>query len=464
MNTIWIPDLSTFPGPKYQAVSSAIQAAIASGELEIGQKLPPVRELAWALQITPGTVARAYTILTDQKILEAAVGRGTFVAPPEAMAKDAQWVQQTEPPETDGVSLFSPKLPDVGQVAAIREALIKISDRASDDLLNYPSRDGYRPAREAALTWLGDAPIGPVTHEDVVLSHGGQNGISLVMQSVLKGHRPVVLVEELSYAGFRRAAELLRAEIIGVPSDEHGVIPEALDELARKHQAELFCTSPEVHNPTGQFTPLGRRRDLAAVAQRRGFDVLEDDCYRMGHAKAASYRALLPGQGWYVTSISKTLTPSLRVGFAVAPRERASDLRKVAEYGFFGLAKPLADLVEVLLSDPRSAALADAVRERMAVYIRSAVNILGGYDLTWQEDVPFLWLRLPPGWRTTAFCRAAETAGIQIRSAEEFALRDARAPHAVRIAINAHVSLGSFERAVVKLRHLLDNPSETIGV
>jgi DNA-binding transcriptional MocR family regulator len=464
MNTIWEPDLSAFPGPKYQAVAGAIEAGIASGDLRVGQKLPPVRDLAWTLKITPGTVARAYTILTDQGILEAAVGRGTFVADPNINHRATQWEQQTEPRETDGVSLFSPKLPDVGQVAAIREALVKVSERAGHDLLNYPSRQGYQPAREAILKWLQDTPIGPATHQDVVLCHGGQNGISLVMQAVLKGQHPVVLVEELSYAGFRRAAELLRAEIVGVPSDEYGVIPEALDELARKHQAQLFCTSPEVHNPTGQFTPFGRRKDLAAVAQKRGFDVLEDDCYRMGPSKAATYRALLPGQGWYVSSISKTLTPSLRVGFAVAPRERASDLRRVAEYGFFGLAKPLADLVEVILSDPRTPDLSEAVRERMATYIRSAVNILGRYDIAWQEDVPFIWLKLPAGWRATAFCRAAEMAGIQIRSAEEFALRDARVPHAVRIAVNAHVSLGSFERAVVKLRQLLDNPSETIGV
>ena len=96
--------------------------------------------------------------------------------------------------------------------------------------------------------------------------------------------------------------------------------------------------------------------------------------------------------------------------------------------------------------------------------MQSVVNILGRYDVVWRSDVPFLWLRLPLGWRAGAFCQAAEAVGIQIRSAEEFVCREARAPHAVRIAINAGVSLASFEAATMRLRDLLDNPPEQIGV
>ena len=97
-------------------------------------------------------------------------------------------------------------------------------------------------------------------------------------------------------------------------------------------------------------------------------------------------------------------------------------------------------------------------------FVEIAVNILGSYDLHWRKDVPFLWLKLPEGWRAGAFCQAAEAVGVQIRPAEEFACRDARVPHAVRFAINAGVSLESFEAAIGRLRDLLDNPQEQIGV
>ncbi len=64
MGTIWSPDLGGKSGPKYQRVSDTIRTAVSEGVLSCGAKLPPVRELAYQLQITPGTVARAYTILT----------------------------------------------------------------------------------------------------------------------------------------------------------------------------------------------------------------------------------------------------------------------------------------------------------------------------------------------------------------------------------------------------------------
>ena len=146
------------------------------------------------------------------------------------------------------------------------------------------------------------------------------------------------------------------------------------------------------------------------------------------------------------------------------PLERSADLRRAAEYGYFGLAQPLAELTRLLLCDPRSREIARKVRERMGEYVRVAVNALGGFDLVWDPYVPFVWLKLPSGWRSAAFSRAAEREGIQVRSADEFALRDGRAPNAVRIAMNGHVSLERFEEAMLRLRSLLDNPPEQISV
>ncbi|AUQ74479.1 PLP-dependent aminotransferase family protein [Phaeobacter piscinae] len=471
MGTIWpneLPtDLSGRSGPKYQRVADTIRNAVEDGTLCIGTKLPPVRELAYQLKITPGTVARAYSLLTDAGLLQAEVGRGTFVAEPETKVQDDVWSRQLhlkEVKDPGHVSLFSPRLVDVGQVAAIREALVKISQGDPLQFLNYPTRDAYRPLREAVVDWLSQDPLGPLDERDVVLTHGGQNGILTVMQAILKGPQPTVLVEDLSYAGFRRAAELVRARVVGVAMDEHGILPDSLELAIRKTGAMVLCTSPEVHNPTGLYTPLERRQQILEVLRRHEVQIIEDDCYRMGEARAPSYRALAPDLSWHVSSISKTLTPSLRVGFALAPKGRGRDLRRMAEYSYFGIAQPVAELTRILLSDPRTRKLVADVRREMDNYIRIAVNTLGGFDLIWSRSVPFLWLKLPSGWRAAAFTRAAEAEGVQIRSADEFALRDGRAPNAVRIAVNGHVTPKQFEDAMLRLRALLDNPPEQISV
>lgn len=467
MGTIWPQSLGDAKGPKYKKVADTIRAAVAAGSLTPGTRLPPVRELAYQLGITPGTVARAYGILTEEAVLEAEVGRGTFVAEKKTPVQDDVWSRQLHLLEVQNpghVSLFSPRIADMGQVAAVRQALRKAADCEAAKLLNYPTRDAYRPVREAAAAWLAQSPVGPVSENDVVLTHGGQNGLMVVLQAILRGPQPVIMVEDLTYAGFRRAAELLRAQVVGVAMDAQGIRPDSMELAIRKSGATVLCTSPEVHNPTGQFTPLARRKQIVEIARRHGVQIIEDDCYRLGEARAPGYRALAPELAWHVSSISKILTPALRVGFALAPEGRAADLRRVAEYSYFGLSQPLAEMARILLSDPRLPDLMAEVRAEMARYVRVAVNALGAFDLTWNPDVPFVWLRLPPGWRAAAFTRAAEAQGVQIRSADEFALRDGRAPHAVRIAVNAHVPLKQFEEAMLRLRALLDNPPEQISV
>jgi len=451
-------------GPKYKRVADAIHSAIRSGDLEVGAKLPPVRELAWSLGITPGTVARAYTVLTNAGHAVAEVGRGTFVASGPA-ARPALPREYISTPFMDGkLSLVSPQLPDLGQITLLRHAFAKIGETEPERLIHYPTRDAYLPLREAAVHWLRHVPLGHISESDVVLVHGAQNGLGVILQAILRGTNPTILVEDMAYPGFRRAADLLRTEVVGLPSDENGIVPDALEATIRRTGAQVLCTSPDVHNPTLVCTPSDRRREIADVCRNMDIQIIEDDCYRRTDNTAPSYRILAPERTWHVASISKVLTPALRLGFAIAPRGRGPDLRQVAEHGFFGLAQPLAEVAEHILTSPETEKIVAAIRTHMASYVRVAVNALGSYDVTWHEDVPFIWLRLPQGWRAAAFCRAAEMRDIQIRSADEFALRDGRAPHAVRIAMNAQIPLERFENAMHQLRDLLQHPPEQISV
>lgn len=468
MDTNWVPNLSAFQGPKYQALAAALREGVELGALAPGQKVPTVRDLAWKLGITPGTVARAYTILRDAGVFDATVGRGTFVADLSATLDEAPLEVDANPHGASvlsgDINLFSPALPNVGQARLIRTLMAEVAQDPPSGLMHYPTRAAFEPARRAVVQWLKGTPVGQVDEADVVLSHGGQNGISLALQSILTGARPVILVEDLAYPGFQRAADLLRAEVVRVPMDKEGIVPGALASLIQKHGAQVLCTSPEVHNPTGCFTPQTRRLAIAAVCKANGVQIIEDDCYRLGLSKAQSYRMLAPERGWYVSSISKTLTPALRIGFVIAPKDHVAGLRLAAEHGFFGIATPLADLTAKLLAHPDTDRLASVVTQRIGAYVQSAVNHLGRYDLNWRPDVPFVWLTLPPGWRAGAFCQSAAERGVLIRPAEDFAPRDARAPHAVRIAMNAQISIERFDGAMRALSDLVATPPERIGV
>ena len=143
MNTIWQHDLLDTDGPKYKAVMQAIRDKIADRVLTAGDKLPPVRDLAWKLGITPGTVARAYTLLTDDGTLVAEVGRGTFVATPDTKTPllaeipiEVESTAHNSEAETWQVNLFSPHLPEVGQARLIRALLAAVAAAPPSGLMH----------------------------------------------------------------------------------------------------------------------------------------------------------------------------------------------------------------------------------------------------------------------------------------------------------------------------------------
>ena len=462
MSTIWFPDLSNTDGPKYLALTEAIRKAIVSTQLKAGEKLPPVRELGWQLKVTPGTVARAYSKLTDEGLLTAAVGRGTFVAEPkQGYVFTSSTIPMQKP---DVIELLSPLLPDVGQEALIRSCYMRMAQVPNGNLIDYPSQQTESNARVAIYNWLSDVDLGRYVADDIMLAHGAQNAIMLILQTVLKDPDPVIFTEDLTYAGFRHAARLLRAQIVGLKFDEDGILPQSYEDACRKYGPQVLCTSPEVNNPTTGFTGLARRREIVDIARQYGGIILEDDSYNLQGSGLPAYRALLPEQCYYVSSLSKSLTPSLRVGFVVAPDGKSQIIKRAAQYNHFGLAITITDLTEMVLGSPELSGIRENIITKVNEYVQMAVNILGGYDLKWREGVPFLWLKLPRGWRASNFCMATEKIGVRLRSADDFALIDGRAPHSVRLTVNGRIALEDFEAALLKIEHLLSNPPDCIEV
>ena len=121
--------------------------------------------------------------------------------------------------------------------------------------------------RTAIVSWVADRALGPVTAEDIALTHGGQNAILMILLCCLRGDRPVVLVEDLAYPGFRHAARLVRAEVVAVDIDDKGMVPEALELACQRHGPQIICLSTEAQNPTAVRMPTDRRAAIAAIAR-----------------------------------------------------------------------------------------------------------------------------------------------------------------------------------------------------
>lgn len=447
-------------GPKYKILSDLIRQDVADGKLSAGTKLPTVRDLAYDLGVTPGTVARAYGILVSEGYLETSVGRGTFVSKLNATFLDNLWsegVRLYELDRADLANLYSPRLPEVGQTALIQSKLRLIGEDMQANLLEYTARISSEGCRRVAAKWLMSQKIGDVDPIEVVLTHGGQHALNVVGQSIFTGAKPVMLVEALTYPGFRRVAELMRVEIVPVDMDEHGVIPEALEDVARKTGAQAIALCPEVHNAYTCPSPPSRRRAVADIARRVDIQIIEDDCYRTNKIVGPSYRSLVPERTWHISSLAKVICPSLRIGFAVAPRARYKDLRRSVEYGYFGVSAPILELTQRLLEDPSFETIPQKIRSHITEYVNLAADILGEFDIKFTPDVPFVWLTLPKGWTSTGFVRLATESGVLVRPDLDFTPMKSNAPEGVRIAINCQIDKARFAAALKNLAQILEN-------
>ncbi|VDC33395.1 PLP-dependent aminotransferase family protein [Pseudogemmobacter humi] len=465
-DTSWRPDLAAFSGPKYLGLSRALREAIRAGELAPGSRLPTVRDLAWRLSLTPGTVARAYQLATQEGLLEATVGRGTFVAASHPRLGPTQplYTDRIQSGTNGFVDLRPPQVPEAGQTEAFREALMILAGQTGGNWLDYTSQAGEERLRAEVLRWLGDRILGPATVQDVMLTHGGQNAVSLVFDCCLRGDRPVVLLEELAYPGFRYSARSARAEVVAVEIDEHGIVPAALEHACRRHGPQVLCLTTEAQNPTTGRMPVERRLKIAEIARHYDLQVLEDDCYSVAESEIPSLRALAPERVWLVGGVSKTISAALRFGFVICPAGMGEAGRLAAQYAFFALSRPVADLMLHLFTSGAAADIRARVQAEFARRIQVLVNRLGGFDLAWQPGVPFAWLNLPMGWRASSFTRMAEAEGVLLRSADEYALVGGRAPNAVRLAVAGNIAMAEFETALDRLARLLARPPSALGV
>ncbi|MBU2993341.1 PLP-dependent aminotransferase family protein [Octadecabacter sp. 1_MG-2023] len=460
-DTTWSPDLSTAGRSKYKALAEAIREGIVSGQLTAGTKLPPVRELAYQIGVTPGTVARAYSMMTDEGRLIAEIGRGTFVAG-RTKAEPVADVPLINTVDETIADFRSSRVPDVGQGLLIDAALMKIAQSHRRRHINYPTQETDLEAREAVVGWLSSVDMGSVDADHIVLANGAQNACIMALLSELSGATPVILTEDLAYPGVRHAARLLRAKVVGVAMDEHGIIPEALAAAYREHGGQVLVTAPEVHSPTTIKTPLERKQQIAEVARALNIVIIDDDCHSTVKSDVPSYRAILPEQTYYVSSLTKSVTGALRFGFAVAPTGRGALLRQVAQSAHYGVSQPVVDLCCALIKSGDAAKIRADVAEAIAQRVRYAVNMLGRWDIKWREDAPFIYLQLPTGWRASSFMAACEVRGILVKPADEFALPNDRAPNAVRLAIGTCVSEKRFMTAMAEIDAMLGNPESRI--
>jgi DNA-binding transcriptional MocR family regulator len=220
---------------------------------------------------------------------------------------------------------------------ALAETAARLVRERGAEVLQYGSGQGDVTLRGQILDVMSE--VGINAHpDDVIVTTGSQMALDLVTR-VFCDPGDVVLVEAPSYVGALGVFRAYECEIVHVPMDDEGLVPEALEEaIARVRgqgkRVKMIYTIPSFHNPAGVTQGAERRQRILEIAQRERVLVLEDDPYGLLGFEGAPPRAIRADddqQVVYLGSFSKTIASGLRVGWAVAPHGVREKLVLAAE-------------------------------------------------------------------------------------------------------------------------------------
>jgi 2-aminoadipate transaminase len=318
--------------------------------------------------------------------------------------------------------------------AALAEAAAAVLQRRGADLAlyNFDGPQGYRGLRQLVVDKLAQRPAIKCTVDDILITSGSGQAIDLV-NGLLLERGDTVILEEFTYGGALTKLKRLGVDIIGAPLDGDGLKIDALarilEDLGRKGiRPKYVYTIPTVQNPTGSILPRQRREELLALTRKYGVPVFEDECYAdltWDGAGPPSLFALDPQQVIHIGSFSKTLAPSLRLGYAVAVPEvmgrlvackreadsgtGALDQMVVAEYFSQNFGEHVGGLTQTLHG--KLDAMVEAVEREFGTTIEKMWKPKGGI---------FLWLKLPDRIDVTKLVAPAAKAGVVFNPGPEW--------------------------------------------
>jgi 2-aminoadipate transaminase len=300
--------------------------------------------------------------------------------------------------------LPAPELFPVAEVAAAAERVLRDGGPGA---LQYGPSEGFAPLRECCAEESRRRGI-HCTADDILITTGSQQPLDLVSKIFLDAG-DCVLTESPTYMAALQAFQCYEVRFAAVPTDENGLIPEALPEVIERERPKFLYTIPSFQNPTGVTLSAERRKKLYEIAARYGLIVLEDDPYgalRYAGENIAPVKSLdTEGIVIYLSTVSKTIAPGLRIGWVVASEEIRHKLTIVKQAADLHTSSLDQRIAHRYLTDFDSQAHVERIRrsygERFAIMDAALRETMPpGFTWTHPQGGMFLWVTCPEGVNT----------------------------------------------------------------
>lgn len=325
-------DFSRESGPHLRArIENGLREAIRTGRLTRGTRLPPTRALARDLDVSRGTLLEVYAQLVAEGWIAGRQGSSTVVAfdtgpsrsaPPIRSPSPMRWRFDLRPGRPDPSSF-----PRAEWLRALRRALAS----APDEAFGYGSPQGQVSLRIELAGYLGRARGLHAVPEDLLITTGFTQGLGLVARSLAARGVRRIAMEEPSMALHRSILRAAGHELVSIPVDSDGM---RVDELEHGRRVGMVVLTPSRQHPTGATLSATRRSRLLAWARANGTVIVEDDYdgeFRYDRRPIGPLQGLDPRVVVYAGTVSKTLSPGVRLGWLVLPKSLKQDMVRQKE-------------------------------------------------------------------------------------------------------------------------------------
>jgi DNA-binding transcriptional MocR family regulator len=455
----WIPTLSEWSGPAFLRIVDALAADIVSGRLKRGEQIPTHRALANALKLDLTTVTRAYGEARRRGLIEAQVGRGTFVS--ETTAR----TQENIPHRVKiDLSMNIPPQPiEANLDQHIAQGLKAIRETAGfSAFLNYQHPGGSDDERDIAGAWLRRR-VPHARSERLMIYPGNQ---AIVFNALLSLTSPgdVVLTEALTFPGVRAAAQKLGLHLVGVAMDADGVLPDALKGACKKYKPKAVYLVPTLHNPTTATLPPKRREAIADIVRASKTILIEDDAYGWLEPGIAPIANLIPERTYLAAGLSKCIAPALRVSHLLVPDAEAERTMRDSLIATMQMPPPLmVALVTHWIRSGIADKIVHAIRNESAGRQRLAAKFLKGVPYAAGTHGHHLWLPLPQRWNRMEFLTEVLRRGLAVVGDDAFAVDGASTP-AVRVSLGAARTRAELAQALQSLAEMFASTAQSFQV
>lgn len=410
--------------PKYRQIIDCMKEKIENGEWPIGSKIPSQRQLAKLFHVNRSTVITALEELMADGLIQGQIGAGTIVMnntwsllatnPPPNWSEYVKagihkpskvMVREINEAESNKTLIHLSKgelAPHLFPLETMQSIMKNVSEEL--DYFGYEEQKGFFPLREAISNYVKSFGI-HVSPNSILIVSGALQALQLISIGLLH-RKSTVLLEQPSYLYSLHVFQLANIHLSGIAMDHYGILPsDLLTRIKYSQKKNILYSIPCFQNPTGILMSEKRRKEILKICEKEQLPIIEDDIYRelwIDEPPPAPLKSIdKHGHVLYVGSLSKTLTPGLRIGWIIGPEpviDRLSDIKMQTDYGSSSLSQRVAaEWIHKGFYEDHVANVRIQLKERRQIMIQ-ALNKYCADVASWDSPSGgfFIWLKVVP--------------------------------------------------------------------